>query len=408
MRTGPADVALIAIGADKGAPGVTTTAMALTAVWPRPILLAECDPSGGDLVYRFPSAGGGHLDPRRGVLSLGIAARRGMPAQQAWEHVQKMQGGMDLLAGVTNAEQGAGLNTLWGPIGRLLAGLPQADVIADCGRVGVDGPVYDLLAEASLVLLVSRAAIADVIRLRDRVTALSAATEHRRRPARIGVLVLAEPKQLNSAISEVQHVLDQAGGSAKVLGGLPDDPRGAQLFRDGQVGKLNKTLLVRAARGIAKQLVAALPEPEPQQAPAQPDQPSAQQAPGQQAPGQQAPGQQAPGQQAPGQQAPGQQALPPPPLGSATSTGANPPGVLVASRGQGRHNKSGPNTAPHLAQAPPNLFPPQAQPSGQLQPLPPPQGQAQQGQAQQAQPGEPAAVQPMLRAVPAREQSGRG
>jgi hypothetical protein len=387
-------VALIAIGADKGAPGVTTTAMALTAVWPRPILLAECDPSGGDLVYRFPSAVGGHLDPRRGVLSLGIAARRGMPAQQAWEHVQKMQGGMDLLAGVTNAEQGAGLNTLWGPIGRLLAGLPQADVIADCGRVGVDGPVYDLLAEASLVLLISKAAIADVIRLRDRVTALSAATEQRRRPARIGVLVLADPKQLNSAIGEVQHVLDQAVGSAKVLGGLPDDPRGAQLFRDGQVGKLNKTLLVRAARGIAKQLVAALPEPEPQQAPAQPDQPRAQQA----------PGLQAPGQQAPGQQAPVQQALPQPPLGSGTSTGANPPGVLVASRGQGRHNKSGPNTAPHLAQAPPNLFPPQAQPSGQLQPLPP----STQGQAQQGQQAQPDPVQPMLREVPAREQSGRG
>jgi hypothetical protein len=384
-------VALIAIGADKGAPGVTTTAMALTAVWPRPILLAECDPSGGDLVYRFPSAGGGHLDPRRGVLSLAIAARRGMPAQQAWEHVQKMQGGMDLLAGVTNAEQGAGLNTLWGPIGRLLAGLPQADVIADCGRIGVDGPVYDLLAEASLVLLVSRAAIADVIRLRDRMSALSAATEHRRRPARIGVLVLADPKRLNSAIGEVQHVLDQAGGSAKVLGGLPDDPRGAQLFRDGQVGKLNKTLLVRTARGIAKQIVTALPEPEPQQAPAQQDQP------------QQAPVQQAPVQQAPVQQAPVQQALPQPPLGSGTSTGANPPGVLVASRGQGRHNKSGPNTAPHPAQAPANLFPPQAPPSGQLQPLPP-STQGQQGQqGQQAQQS-----LPMLRAVPAREQSGRG
>ena len=338
-------MALIAIAADKGAPGVTTTAMALTAVWPRPILLAECDPSGGDLVYRFPSAGGGHLDPRRGVLSLGIAARRGMPAQQAWEHVQKMQGGMDLLAGVTNAEQGAGLNALWGPIGRLLAGLPQADVIADCGRVGVDGPVYDLLAEASLILLVGRAGIADVIRLRDRVIALSAATERRRRPARIGVLVLADPKQLNSSLGEVQHVLDQGGGSAKVLGGLPDDPRGAQLFRAGQVGKLNKTLLVRSARGIAKQIVNGLPE--------------------QQAQGQQAPGQQAQAQQAPAQ--PDQPALGQHPQGQL------PPGVLVATR-NGRHNKTGPQPA----QAPPNLFPPQAP------------------------------VQPVLRPVPAREQSGGG
>ena len=47
-------MALIAVAADKGAPGVTTTALALAAVWPRPVLLAECDPAGGDLVYRFP------------------------------------------------------------------------------------------------------------------------------------------------------------------------------------------------------------------------------------------------------------------------------------------------------------------------------------------------------------------
>jgi len=43
-------MALIAIAADKGSPGVTTTSVALAAVWPRPVLLAECDPSGGDLV----------------------------------------------------------------------------------------------------------------------------------------------------------------------------------------------------------------------------------------------------------------------------------------------------------------------------------------------------------------------
>ena len=49
-------MALIAVAADKGAPGVTTTALALAAVWPRPVLLAECDPAGGDLVYRFPAA----------------------------------------------------------------------------------------------------------------------------------------------------------------------------------------------------------------------------------------------------------------------------------------------------------------------------------------------------------------
>ena len=141
-------MALIAVAADKGAPGVTTASVALAAVWPRPVLLAECDPAGGDIVYRLPGADGTRLDPRRGLLSLAVAARRGLQPDQVWEHAQKLHGGLDVLAGVTSAEQGAGLEALWNMIGGLLSRIPQADVIADCGRIGRDGPFYDLLAEA--------------------------------------------------------------------------------------------------------------------------------------------------------------------------------------------------------------------------------------------------------------------
>ena len=133
-------MALIAIASDKGAPGVTTAALALAAVWPRPVLLAECDPAGGDLVYRFPAVGGGHLDPRRGVLSLAVVARRGMQSQQVWEHVQKLHGGLDVLAGVTNAEQGAGLSLLWGPIGKALASNKRIAKIAFTGHTGSQAP----------------------------------------------------------------------------------------------------------------------------------------------------------------------------------------------------------------------------------------------------------------------------
>lgn len=253
-------MALIAIASDKGAPGVTTAALALAAVWPRPVLLAECDPSGGDLAYRFPAAAGGQLDPRRGVLSLAVTARRGMQPNQVWEHVQKLHGGLDVLAGVTNAEQGAGLNQLWGPIGKVLAGLPQADVIADCGRLGADGPVYDLLAEATVVVLVSKADVGDVIRLRDRAAALTAAAENRgRRGFGAAVLVVADTRKFAAALGEVQHVLRQAGVPAQVIGGLADDSKGAALLSGGLVGKLGRTMLIKTARDIAQQLVHGLP-----------------------------------------------------------------------------------------------------------------------------------------------------
>jgi MinD-like ATPase involved in chromosome partitioning or flagellar assembly len=253
-------MALIAIASDKGAPGVTTAALALAAVWPRPVLLAECDPAGGDLVYRFPAVGGGHLDPRRGVLSLAVVARRGMQPQQVWEHVQKLHGGLDVLAGVTNAEQGAGLSLLWGPIGKALASMPQADVIADCGRLGADGPLYDLLAEATTVVLVSKVHVADVIRLRDRATAFAAAAQSRgRRNFGVGVVVVADHKKFRASLGEVQHVLGQANAPAAVLGGIAHDTKGADLLNGEWGGNLDRTMLLKTAREVARQLVQGLP-----------------------------------------------------------------------------------------------------------------------------------------------------
>src|ERR1043165_5200716 len=107
-----ADVALIVLAADKGAPGVTTAATALGAVWPRPVLLAECDPSGGDLADRLPGADG-RLSPSRGLLSLGAVARRGLHPDQIYEHTQRLVGGLDVLAGLTNGEQASGLTWMW-------------------------------------------------------------------------------------------------------------------------------------------------------------------------------------------------------------------------------------------------------------------------------------------------------
>jgi MinD-like ATPase involved in chromosome partitioning or flagellar assembly len=253
-------MALIAIASDKGAPGVTTSALALAAVWPRPVLLAECDPSGGDLAYRFPDASGGHLDPRRGLLSLAVTARRGMQPDQVWEHVQKLHGGLDVLAGVTNAEQGAGLNQLWGQIGKVLASLPQADIIADCGRLGPEGPIYDLLAEATTVVLVTRVGVGDVIRLRDRASTFAAAAESRgRRGFGAAVLAVAEQRSFASALAEVQQVLRQGNVRATVIGGLPLDSKGAALLNGKMGGKLGKTALIKTAQGVAQQLIHTLP-----------------------------------------------------------------------------------------------------------------------------------------------------
>ncbi len=245
---------LIAVAADKGAPGVTTTAVALAAVWPRPVLLAECDPAGGDIVYRLPGAGAGRLDPRRGLLSLAVAARRDLQPAQLWTHAQKLSGGLDVLLGVTTAEQGAGLEPLWGPVGGLLAGLPQADVIADCGRLGADGPHYDLLAQAAAVVLITRPSLGEVVRLRERAMAVSLAVRQRGgRSARLSVLVVADHRGFSRALADVSQVLGR-DSAVSVLGGIAFEPRSAELLRGEWGGRLDKSLLIRTAREVAGQL----------------------------------------------------------------------------------------------------------------------------------------------------------
>lgn len=270
-------MALIAIAADKGSPGVTTTSVALAAVWPRPVLLAECDPAGGDLVYRLPGDGGQRLDSRRGLLSLAVAARRGLRPHQVWEHVQKLRGGLDVLVGVTSAEHGAGLEALWGSVGAVLAALPQADVIADCGRIGADGPYYDFLAHAAEVVMITRATLGEVVRLRERAVAVASAVHRRGRPgASAGVVVIADHRHFSSALAEVAQSLEQAKIPASVLGGLADEPKSADLLRGEWGGKLDKSLLIRTARGIAARLAEQLPAaPEPASMPGPLDHPAA-------------------------------------------------------------------------------------------------------------------------------------
>ena len=53
----------------KGAPGATTDAMLIAALWPRRTLLIDCDPAGGDIALRLPAADGSAMDVSTGMLS---------------------------------------------------------------------------------------------------------------------------------------------------------------------------------------------------------------------------------------------------------------------------------------------------------------------------------------------------
>ncbi|MCE7080598.1 hypothetical protein [Streptomyces sp. ST2-7A] len=260
-------MALIALAADKGAPGVTTAAVALAALWPRRVLLAETDPAGGDLVYRASRADGGPLDPGTGLLSLAATARRGIAAEQLWDHSQRVAGGLDVIVGLGTSEQAAGLTGQWGTLGRAfadLAGSPHpeaaADVIADCGRLGADSPTAALVQHATLLLVVTGAAPEHLARARDRVIALGNKLHGGRTgPAhtglpRLGVVLVADPQRGHRLAGEVNEMLSGAGAPARVVGLVADDPAGAEQLAGRRRGRLDRSLLIRSARKVVADL----------------------------------------------------------------------------------------------------------------------------------------------------------
>ncbi|MGW8380242.1 hypothetical protein [Streptomyces sp. ODS28] len=306
-------MALIALAADKGSPGVTTAAVALSAVWPRRALLAEVDMAGGDLVYRCSGINGGPLDPNTGMLSLAAMSRRGLAAEQLWDHSQRISGGMDVIVGLGAAEQSAGLAGQWGTLGRAFAALadsPHAgsatDVLADCGRIGPDSANIDLLQHADLVLLLSRGEPEQISRVRDRAAALSArlhggqhGVTELAQPA-IGVLLVADPQGGSKVAGQVNDMLVASRTGARVMGVIAHDAVGAEQLAGRRRGRVEKSLLVRSVRRVVSDLHAqygtgwtaggASAPVAPQRQAAPPQQPAPQQQAAPQQPGPQQPG----------------------------------------------------------------------------------------------------------------------
>lgn len=156
---------LIALGSAKGAPGVTTTALALAAVWPpdRHVVVAEVDPDGGVLAARR----GLGFEP--GLVSLAAGLRRGSGDLAA--HTQPLGDNVRALVAPSTAGQvRASIATAGDRLWDALAG--AGDVLLDCGRMSAASPAIDLARRADELLLVSRTRLDEIALVRDRIDVL--------------------------------------------------------------------------------------------------------------------------------------------------------------------------------------------------------------------------------------------
>ena len=242
-------MSLYALVSSGGSPGLTTTALALTLTWPRPIILAECDPAGGDILAGLFA---GYLRAPRGLLGLAFETGRESVVMSAGAggHLAPLDGSGSrmFLAGLSDPRQAPGLAPAWPAIARTLASQP-CDVIADCGRMDAGaGQPASVVAEAELVAMVIRGSLRQIAAARPRIEMLA---HMRCGSERIGLLLVGDQGPSPAEISRTLGV--------RVLARIPSDARTAAVLSDG-IGRrssLDERPLLGAARTAGHALVRA-------------------------------------------------------------------------------------------------------------------------------------------------------
>lgn len=249
-------MAVIALAGCSGAPGVTTSALALLLSWPlepgRRMILAECDPDGGAVLHGLLQ---GTLGDRYGLRNLSVAARKGEFSDAFWRqliHVSGEDGKKEslrdrlLLPGITDPAQAASLGSVWKILAQMFRGIDAQshhDVLIDLGRRGANGPSGVLAEQADAVVVVVRNTLRCLQAAEARVRALE------EQVGDVSVLMINEGPY---PAGEIQRVLQ-----VPVLATLPYSPKDALVLSDGaeQPRHFTKTPLMKAARTASTLLV---------------------------------------------------------------------------------------------------------------------------------------------------------
>ncbi|MER7568904.1 hypothetical protein ABTZ93_39145 [Streptomyces sp. NPDC097941] len=249
-------MAVIALAGCSGAPGVTTSALALLLSWPldpgRRMILAECDPDGGAVLHGLLQ---GSLGDRYGLRNLSVAARKNEFSDAFWRQLidlssedGKQESPRDrlLLPGLTDPAQAASLGSVWKILAQMFRGIDaqtQHDVLIDLGRRGGSGPSGVLAEQADAVFVVVRNTLRCLQAAEGRVRTLE------ERVGDVGVLMVDEGPY---PAGEVQRVLQ-----VPVVATLPYAPKDARVLSDGaeQPRHFTKSSLMKAARTASTVLV---------------------------------------------------------------------------------------------------------------------------------------------------------
>lgn len=243
---------LIALCSCKGAPGVTSSALAIAASWPRPVVLVEADPSGGDLMYRCTHASGGSLAAAPGIVQLATAARNapeGRPGVLA-AATQPLACGVPVVQGVAHRGQSRGLAGLWSAIARTAANDVDVDVIVDLGRI--EDATMPLVEASQWTLVVAQPLLDSVMHLRDVVGQVVP-----RAGGAVAPLLVGRSEHAGANGDDLDAVLADVGAGCGPTLGLAWDPKALWALEKGRITKsVTRSPLMRSAYRVADQLAA--------------------------------------------------------------------------------------------------------------------------------------------------------
>jgi len=147
-------MAILLLTSTSGSPGVTTLAVGLALTWPRPILLADCDPGAHQAILAGYLAG--RSANGKGLLRVAEAHRDRRPLREAVldqtlplsaeEETRRL-----FLPGFTKPGSAMHFGDVWEDLAEALDRLSQVDldVIIDCGRLGPNGLPAALLERSA-------------------------------------------------------------------------------------------------------------------------------------------------------------------------------------------------------------------------------------------------------------------
>lgn len=252
-------MAILILTSAGGAPGVTTLALGLALTWPRPVLLADCDPGAHQAIL----AGylHGQSSQGKGLLRVAEAHRDRRPLREVVIDQCLPLTGEDgdrrlLLPGFTRSGSAAHFGGVWEDLADTFDRLGDVDldVIVDAGRAGASGLPIPLVERSALTAVVLASSLRAVMSARVHLPAI---TDHTRLStgARhpFGLVVVGEGNPY--AGSEISKAL-----AVPVVAEVARDPQSAAHLSDGapRPRRFDTSPLVRSVRGAAATLAATL------------------------------------------------------------------------------------------------------------------------------------------------------